>query len=131
LDSLLATSGWRPIQQAKGDGSPNLTATVKARHECYLAIEGSPGWADYMSHLRTLREATARDLEVGTIDKWGRGHDDEKRAMLYFIDILLTYVPAIHREYDFIIGKEDEMARRREEKSLYGDDTLMHTPMTY
>jgi hypothetical protein len=82
-----------------------------------------------MHRITQLRDTTRMELERGTLDKWGKAHDDEKRIVLYLTDVLLTYVPHIHREHTELMTREATIARRAGITTLHDNEGMIMPPM--
>jgi hypothetical protein len=118
--SLLTTSGWAAIHS----GDAGVFEQLKKQVALYKQITGTEAWRDYQHRLNQLREATRYVVERGGYDKNGRRHDDEQRAVLFMLDQLLGYLPAINEQYENIIAnmRSDES---KANSALYGDDKLI------
>lgn len=116
---LLKESGWKPIVSEQG-----TFEQLKKIVALYGRIEHEEAWKDYQHRLSQLREATRSAIERGGLDKWGHRHDDEQRAVLFLVDSLITYLPAIREQHDQIVTslKADEA---KAGAPLYGDDQLI------
>ncbi len=103
--ALLATAGLRPV--CSDNGTFDL---LRKQVNLYK--------------LSQLREATRSAIERGGLDKYGLRHDDEQRAVLFMLDSLLAYVPAIQEQHDQIVAslQADES---KAGTALYGDDVLV------
>jgi hypothetical protein len=114
----LTTSGWSPILSDKG-----TFEQLKKQVLLYKQITHTEAWKDYQHRLSQLREATRYAVERGGYDKHGRRHDDEQRAVLFMLDQLLSYLPAITEQYENIVAnlKADESLAGA---PLYGEDRL-------
>jgi hypothetical protein len=118
--NLLTTSGWAAIHS----GDAGVFEQLKKQVALYKQIIGTEAWNDYQHRLNQLREATRYAVERGGYDKNGRRHDDEQRAVLFMLDQLLGYLPAINEQYENIVAnmRSDES---KANSSLYGGDQLM------
>jgi hypothetical protein len=116
--SLLKDSGWTPIRSDNG-----TFEALKKQVALYNRIESEEAWKDYQYRLSQLRDATRSAIERGGLDKYGNRHDDEQRSVLFMVDSLLTYVPAIQEQYKQVLNslKADEA---KAGTPLYGDDVL-------
>lgn len=116
--NLLATSGWGPILSSDGTFD-QLRKTIAL----YSRIIHEDAWKDYQHRINQLREATRSAIERGGLDKWGRDHTDEQRAVLFLLDNLLSYLPSLQEHHDQILAnlKADEA---RAQAPVYGDDVL-------
>ena len=75
-------------------------ASIERRHILYAELERHEAWLDFVHRMSQVKEGLERDLLIGTLDANGHGHDDEKRAALNVVNVMLAYVPAIHRDFD-------------------------------
>ena len=119
MANLLKDSWWGAIQASDG-----TFETLKKQVALYNRLVGEEAWKDYQFRLAQLREATRSAIERGGLDKFGQRHDDEQRAVLFMLDNLLSYVPAIQEQYQGIVAnmKGDEALAGM---PLYGEDKLM------
>lgn len=66
----------------------------------YADLTGRVAWKDYQAHIRRLRDGYRQALEVGALDKYGKGHDDEFRAVIHVLNSLLLHVPGIAAKFE-------------------------------
>lgn len=68
----------------------------------YKELEGMPAFVDFLGDLRASRKGLIQQLTVpgGSLDKWGRSHDDEKRAVLAFVDAIISRLAIVHKHAD-------------------------------
>lgn len=118
VKEILSTSKWLPITAEEG-----TFETLKKQVAYYNRIAGEDGWKDFQYRLSQLREATKQAIERGGLDKWGNSHTEEQRAVLFLLDNLLTYVPAIKEQHDQIVAslQADEA---KAGQPLYGMDRI-------
>lgn len=117
MEALLATSEWGPIRSNDG------TALATRQHNLYKQIVHTEAWKDYQHRLAQLREATRFAIERGGLDQHGRRHDDEQRAVLFMLDQMLGYWPAIQEQQAAIeahLAQQEALAN----VPIYGDDKL-------
>lgn len=97
---------------------------VRRQDALYKQIEHTEAWKDYQHRLVVLRDATKLALERGTLDKWGRTHDEEQRSALYLIERLIAYVPQIHADYATLLKEQEQLAANAG-RAIYGSDSMM------
>lgn len=120
MESLLTAAGWKAIHSPDG-----IQSTLDKQVVLYKQITHTEAWKDYQFRLKQLREATRSQIERGGVDKFGNRHDDEQRSILYMLDQMLSYLPAIHEHYEQIqshLAAQEAMAGQ----PLYGEDQPMH-----
>jgi uncharacterized protein (DUF3084 family) len=78
----------------------------------YDQLQSLEGWRDFTARLAAMREDTRQQLYLGTLDKWGQSHDDEKRAVLAFLDAILGFVPSLKEQWQDLKAKADEIEQR-------------------
>jgi len=92
-------------------------------HAAYSDVESSKAWQDLMSRLRKLRNDTQQEILNGTLDKFGNTHEDESRAVLFALNRILGFAPAVHEQYEFLRKKMDEMEKRADQAfGLHGNE---------
>lgn len=123
MDNLLKDSGLSPIRSGKDVDFDLLSKQIAL----YSQIEHTEAWKDYQYRIAQIREATRLAIERGGLDKWGHRHDDEQRAALFFLDQLLSYLPAIKEQHANIVANLQADSARAN-MPLYGEDTL--SPLT-
>ncbi len=82
----------------------------------YSEIETHPAWKDYQHRLLQLRRGTTSSILQGTLDKHGKSHDNELRAVLHALDTLLSYVPAMKRDFEEMQRKAEEMKNKAKKR---------------
>jgi hypothetical protein len=111
LEDLLSNTNFAIL-----DYTPKLR---KARYvsDRYKELEALPAWQDYIGQIKSTRTALVSQIlsPGGTADKWGKTHEEEKKAVLAFIDTLLTHIPAIHTR---VAQLEDIAVKAEEQKKL-------------
>jgi len=95
---------------------------IEKLHHDYAALERYDAWQDFQRKLTLLRASIVTALLTGT--DTGQGHDDEKRAVLTFLDTILSIAPNAHRQFTELSAKKEEQERKSTERldSLHGDD---------
>ena len=96
LEGYLAALQPRPV---RWDDRAKF-ASIERKHILYSEMERHEAWLDYTHRLSQVKEGLERDLLLGTVDTHGKTHDDEKRAALHVVNVMMEYVPAIHRNYE-------------------------------
>lgn len=125
LHLLLEEGQWADQPDRKEGVFASLEHTIVA----YNDIEGTYAWKDYQKRLVQLREATSQDIIVGTLDSQGKDRTNEKRAALFILDTLLSYLPRLKRQYEqMCLENEKLLARGKKAKNLHGSDSIM-TPL--
>lgn len=114
MERLLAKAAWgKAPTDIQGDSFQRLAA----EHSAYLEIEKHGAWAMDRQRIQRLLAMMRQQLEWGTEDKFGRGHDDEKRAVIHVLETVLTYPATIH------VAFEREARRRQAEAERAGTPT--------
>ena len=107
---------------------PRSFDEVARLHVLYSDLEAQPGYSDFHRRMLGVRATLTSELLQGTLDKWGHSRDDEKRAALHVLNTLLAFAPAVHRQYDELCKRRDEMAERAASSGgIHGDDALAPT----
>lgn len=119
MEALLKESGWSPIRSNSGTAFDTLQQQVNN----YKYIEDQPAWKDFLFRLSQLRESTRVAIERGGVDKFGRRHDDEQRAVLFMLDNLLSYVPSLREQFDYIVQSQ-EATNSLVAGPIHGEDRL-------
>lgn len=91
-------------------------ADVARVHVLYEDLERQDGWKDFMSRLKVMRDQILDELVRGTVDKFGHTRDDEKRAVLAYLDRLFLFPRIIHEQYSTLQAKQQEMAKKATER---------------
>lgn len=83
-----------------------------------------------MRKLVAIRTSIATELLHGTLDKFGKNRDDEKRAVLMVLDTLLGVIPDTHVRYKELRKQKENIEQRSQEKldSIHGND--VYSPMS-
>lgn len=91
----------------------------KARHasDKYKELENQPAWRDFVGQIKQTRAALVNQILTpgGTVDKWGKTHEEEKKAILVFIDTLLGHTIGVHgrvEQLEAIKKQQDEQKAR-------------------
>lgn len=115
LEESLKAAGLFPV-------SPVLKFPEAARlDDMYRHVEALDGWRDYTARLKVMRDELVDELMRGTVDKFGKTRDDEKRAVLVYLDRMLIFPRLIHEQYDTLRKRQLEM----EEKARNGGNIHM------
>ena len=83
--------------------------------ELYGGIEKSAAWQDLTARIGQLRLQTIERLVHGTLDKFGNVQDNECRAVLLALERILSYLPTWRKDYNELMKKHQELARRKEQ----------------
>lgn len=113
MESLLATAGWKATLSSR----PGQEAALYAR------IKDEEAWKDFNYRMGQLREATRNALERGQLDAYGKTHEPEQRSVMYVLDHLLTYVPALEEDFKRYLAQmaeQENLAGR----PIYGNDVI-------
>lgn len=108
-----------------GGLNPATFDEVARLHGMYMEVEHVIGWADFMSRLKLLRNNLASEILTGTLDKFGNSRDNEKRAALAVLDRIISLPGTIHRQYEDLNKRKEQMEQRSvnaEKDGYYGDD---------
>lgn len=116
MEALLRTSGWRPIR------SNSAFETLQQQVVQYNGVKDNPAWLDFQYRLAQLREATRLAVERGGVDRNGERHDDEQRKVLFVLDTLLGYVPALREQLAIIEANKPKP--ESEKGPIHGEDLL-------
>ena len=65
------------------------TEFLMRRHATWLDMTGSPAWGDFAGLVVKARDAIIRDLIAGTPNRYKERGDDEKRAMITAMNLIL------------------------------------------
>ena len=97
----MAQAGLTPLLT-----NPARTFSEKAYlHAQYLDIEGMPAFKDYIYRIKQTRDGMYENLTRGDgLDKWGKNHDDEIRAVIHTLNTILYYMASIKEDF----GKSEE-----------------------
>lgn len=93
------------------DSSADSFQTLVAEHSAYLELEKHPAWGAYNQRIHNILKGLQQQLEWGTEDKFGRSHDEEKRAVIHTLKTILAYPALVHTTF------EREMRRRQAEEA--------------
>lgn len=93
----------------------------------YRSIENSEAWLDFIGRINQLHKTTIQQIINGTLDKYGKQHDDEYRAVLLCLDRLLTFRASITAQYDTLKKKQDELIKRANEREDIHTRDIMAT----
>ena len=70
-------------------------------HAQYLDIEPTPAFKDFLYRLIQLKDGMVSNLiSGGGLDKLGKNHDDEIRAVLHTLNTILGYIPSIRADFE-------------------------------
>jgi hypothetical protein len=98
---------------------------LTAEHLSYKELEKLPGWIGHVDQLNRMLKIMRQQLEWGTEDKFGRNHDDEKRAVIHVIETLMSYPAKVHERWEHENKRLlDEQARREQGQDgpIHGND---------
>lgn len=76
--------------------------------------------------LTKVQKGLVDQLFLGTLDKNGKDHDEAKRACLFVMNTILSYIPSIYAEYDQL-QKDKEKREALASKAgihIHGDDYI-------
>lgn len=90
----------------------------------YQEVGGHPAWQDYMARITAMRDDITRELLDGTLDKWGRTNDEGKRAVLFYLNRQLSYVPSITKTFEVATQRKREMDARSAARGLVPQDDI-------
>ena len=91
----------------------------------YSDIEDSAAWRDYQHRINQLRTATVNEIISGTHDVRGKDRTQDKRAVLFILDTLLSYLPALKVRYEKMLKDKEQLeARGPSTGRLHGNDAL-------
>lgn len=110
--------------------STNLTEAIHTSNR-YKELENMAAWLDFIVMLKVTKTRIERSLlqPGGTLDQWGRSHDEEKRAVLAFIDATLEHTTRVHARADQlreIKRKADEQKKRAPTGQIHGNDSIFN-----
>jgi hypothetical protein len=92
-------------------------ADIAYKSTQYRDLEHLGAWKDFMHTIAQVRLGMQNNLiRSGGMDKEGRDHSDELRAVIHTLDVILGHVPAIHAEFE------------RQEKLLEQQQNKLPTP---
>lgn len=97
----------------------------------YKELENMAAWQDFIVMYRDAKRKIEKSLLIpgGTLDSWGKSHDEEKRAVLAFLDATLEHTTRVHDRADQlreIKRKADEQRRRAPSGQIHGDDHIFN-----
>lgn len=78
----------------------------------YNDVAKHRAWIDFRHKLAELRQVIISELLRGTLDKFGETRDNEKRAVLLFLDRILAIPYTLQEEYEKLRKRKDEMEKR-------------------
>jgi hypothetical protein len=72
-----------------------------------------------------MREDISNELLLGSVDKFGQPRDAEKRAVLMYVNRMLSFVPSINRQYDELSKRKEQQEDRAQRKEeIHGTDVI-------
>ena len=111
----------KAIQVSSYDDSARL-------HGLYTSLEKHEGWRDLMARVQRMRSDITSELLCGSVDKFGKVRDAEKRAVLITLDRLLAIVPTAKAQYDLLRSKKMEQEQKFAQKDgIHGMDAVSST----
>jgi len=105
LEEVLRKKGFKPEQY-------RTFGQVQRLSVAYRDIENSVAWKDYMARLEAMKKNISTEILLGTLDKFGNNSDDEKRAVLTYLERMLSFVPALHAHRDELAKKKEQMDKK-------------------
>jgi len=75
-----------------------------------------------------MRSDITSELLRGSVDKFGKVRDAEKRAVLITLDRLCSFIPTIKSQYEQLKSKMEQQERKLEQRAgIHGQDTVTST----
>lgn len=72
-----------------------------------------------------MRTDITSELLRGSVDKFGKVRDAEKRAVLITLDRLFAFIPTVKAQYEQLKAKKDELAKKMEIRTgIHGRDDV-------
>lgn len=96
LAELVERSGFKPILPY----TPRSLADLALYNAHYTDVARHPAWRDFMSRIQRLHAGSRATLEQGVLDKYGKNHDDELRAVMHVLSGLLNHVATLQVSYE-------------------------------
>lgn len=119
MGRALDKAKWGPVRSAAPDSFNRLLA----EHNAFTELERHPAWGAYQDRISNLLKTMRQQLELGTVDKFGLNHDEEKRAVIHVLESILSYPPALHAEFQRQLEhKQKEEAKRADFGPIHGPD---------
>lgn len=107
-------AGWSPLPSS----SRPSYATLAYAAAMFAEVERLPGWQDFMYRVRQMREGIVRELLDGSLDKFGKSNDDSKRAVLFFLDAQLSYVPSLLADFEKARKIKDDLDKKAQLRDI-------------
>jgi hypothetical protein len=99
---------------------------ILTKEALVLEWERHPFTADFLAKLIKTQEVLTRELVDGNLDKWGKDHSDEKRAVIHYATILLSYLPQVKAAAEQIRTAQQQIEARagRGRGNIHGSDQV-------
>lgn len=95
----------------------------------YSDLGHMDGWRDHTARLHKLRREIAGEILQGTLDKFGNSRDNEKRAVLFLLEKLISYPVALAAEFDSLTRKKAEMEEKARIKTGIHNKDRLYSPL--
>lgn len=81
-----------------------------------------------MARVQRMRSDITSELLRGSVDKFGKVRDAEKRAVLITLDRLCAFIPTIKGQYEQLRAKMLDQERKMEQRTgIHGQDAVTST----
>lgn len=111
LEDSLRQGGYSPLRRRDAAGRPSFAAIAHAAAQ-YQDVERHPAWRDHMAAMAAMREGMVRELCDGTLDRHGRNNDCCKRAVLYFLNKIISQPHEVVADYERLARAAEEQERK-------------------
>jgi hypothetical protein len=109
-------------------GPINTYEELSRLYAIYTALSHTPGWLDFTSRLTNMRDELVRELLTGTVDTHGVAHDDEKRAVLVYVNRALAFTPTLLDTYIQWTKKRDNALEKSKRRANLHDSQFTLPP---
>lgn len=96
LESHLRKAGYGPLLK----GNASKFEDKAYLHVQYAELQSKPAFKDFLHRLTQTRDGFIENLVRGSgLDNWGNKHDDEIRAVIHCLNVILNYIPSIEEDF--------------------------------
>lgn len=117
MERHLSSCGLKALLGARTGATKLEAATYTIVR--YSEIENHPAFLDYQYRVKQMRDGLVAQLQQGSVDKWGKNHDNEIRASLYVLNSLLAYLPTLKADYDKLEKEQDKINEKKKSSTPF------------